>query len=63
MKVISGENYVEFVPETDWEISQLDRLNHPRTNFTTTLIEAPDDNGYPPRMKSGAKLRINMPRT
>jgi hypothetical protein len=60
MKLLAGEHYVEFVPETDWEVQQLKRLDIPREHFTTELVEKPGDS-YPPSMKLGARLRICIP--
>jgi hypothetical protein len=60
MRVRAGENYVELVPETTWEIDQLKRLDLPGANFTTQLVEAPGDS-YPPSMKQGASLKVMIP--
>lgn len=60
MRIAAGEDYVELTPETTFEVEQLKRLDVPRQNLTTELVERPGDS-YPPTMQAGARLRIKIP--
>lgn len=61
MRIIASENYVELVPETDWEVAQLNTLNSHRHNFVLEVIDKPGEDRYTASLRSGGRLRFKFP--
>lgn len=62
MKIESGQFHIDLIPETQYEVDQLDRLGWGERRVRFDLVQRPGDPRYPASLEVGNRLRVGLPK-